>query len=345
MLNQQWGLIVWTLITFGIALFVLWRFAFGPIQKIIDERRAHISESIETADETRVEAARLLAEYRETLGSVRAEAEEILERSRKAGDTTKAEIVEEARRQAQRTVEKAQEQLERDVRVALQQLKGEIAGLTLLATEQVVGQVARRRRSPAPDRRGVASRQSRRPRAGERPVSDTGIARVYATALFEAATAADTVERTRRRLARLRPGSRRIAAIGQRRLQPADRARGQGAGAGAAHQRRRPPGRGRARRACSRRVVSRSPARSPTSTSDFVAQAARVVEIEVTTAVPVEPDVERLIMERVRRSTGGEPRLTKRVDPDILGRARAARRRPPGRRQPARRASSSSTTH
>ena len=67
MLNQQWGLIVWTLITFGIALFVLWRFAFGPIQKLIDERRAHISESIETADETRAEAARLLAEYRETL--------------------------------------------------------------------------------------------------------------------------------------------------------------------------------------------------------------------------------------------------------------------------------------
>lgn len=139
MLNQQWGLVVWTLITFGIALFVLWRFAFGPIQKIIDERRAHISESIETADETRAEAARLLAEYRETLVSVRAEAEDILERSRKAGDTTKAEIVEEARRQAQRTVEKAQEQLERDVHVALQELKGEIAGLTLLATEQVVG--------------------------------------------------------------------------------------------------------------------------------------------------------------------------------------------------------------
>ena len=82
---------------------------------------------------------RLLDEYRETLSSVRAEAEEILERSRKAGDTTKAEILEEARRQAQRTVEKAQEQLERDVRVALQQLKGEIAGLTLMATEQVVG--------------------------------------------------------------------------------------------------------------------------------------------------------------------------------------------------------------
>ena len=133
------GLMIWTAITFGISVFVLWRFAFGPLQKIIDERRAQVAETIETAEETRAEAARLLAEYRETLASVRAEAEDILERSRKAGDTTKAEILDEARRQAQRTVDKAQEQIERDVRVALQELKGEIAGLTLLATEQVVG--------------------------------------------------------------------------------------------------------------------------------------------------------------------------------------------------------------
>ena len=139
MLSINPGLMIWTAITFGIAGFVLWRFAFGPLQKVIDERRARIAESLETAEETRAEAVRLLNEYRETLGSVRAEAEEILERSRKAGDTTKAEILDEARRQAQRTVEKAQEQLERDVRVALQELKGEIACLTLLATEHVVG--------------------------------------------------------------------------------------------------------------------------------------------------------------------------------------------------------------
>ena len=139
MLTLSPGLMVWTVITFGIAVFVLWRYAFGPVQKIIDDRRARIAESIDAAEQTRDEAARLLAEYRETLASVRAEAEEILERARKAGDTTKAEIIDEARRQAQRTVEKSQEQLERDVRVALQELKGEIAGLTMLATEQVVG--------------------------------------------------------------------------------------------------------------------------------------------------------------------------------------------------------------
>ncbi len=53
MLNTEWGLMVWTLITFGIALFILWKFAFGPIQKVIDERRADIQNSTDAAEETR----------------------------------------------------------------------------------------------------------------------------------------------------------------------------------------------------------------------------------------------------------------------------------------------------
>ena len=131
---------IWTAVTFVIAVLVLWKFAFGPLQRIIDERRAQINESIETAEATRAEAARLLDEYRETLASVRSEADEILERSRKAGESTKSEIVDEARQQAERTIAKAQEQIERDVRTALKELKEQVADLTLLATERVVGQ-------------------------------------------------------------------------------------------------------------------------------------------------------------------------------------------------------------
>ncbi len=77
----------------------------------------------------------------------------------------------------------------------------------------------------------------------------------------------------------------------------------------------------------------------------FVAQAARVVEVEVTTAVPVAPDVERLIMERVRRSTGGEPRLTKRVDPDNPRAGSCCASTTSWSTAACARASSSSTTH
>ncbi|HEY5388840.1 MAG TPA: ATP synthase F0 subunit B, partial [Thermoleophilia bacterium] len=86
MLNTEWGLMVWTLITFGIAVFILWKFAFGPLQKIIDERRTGIQESMDVAEETRAEAHRLLEEYKATLAKVRAEAEDILEHSRTTGE-------------------------------------------------------------------------------------------------------------------------------------------------------------------------------------------------------------------------------------------------------------------
>jgi len=137
MLNTQWGLMVWTLITFTIAVFVLVRFAFGPIQRLLDERRQTVQESLNMAEETRAEAHRLLEEYKATLAKVRAEAEEILERSRTTGEHAKAEIMAAAKVQSERVLTQAHEQIERDTRAALRELKGHIAELTALATEKV----------------------------------------------------------------------------------------------------------------------------------------------------------------------------------------------------------------
>ena len=123
MLTISPGLLVWTLITFALALFILWRYVFGPVQHIIDERRARVQESLDTADATRQEAAKLLAEYKETLARVRAEADEILERSRRAGEATHAEVVGDARKEAERLVGRAHEQIERDTQAALQTLR------------------------------------------------------------------------------------------------------------------------------------------------------------------------------------------------------------------------------
>jgi F-type H+-transporting ATPase subunit b len=137
MLNLSWGLMVWTFITFGIAVYVLRRYAFGPIQKLIEDRRAAVQESMDAAEQTRHEAQRLLREYEQTLTKVRAEAEEILERSRATGDHAKAEILEEARAQADRVLSQAHEQIDRDTRAAVRDLKAQIAELTALATEKV----------------------------------------------------------------------------------------------------------------------------------------------------------------------------------------------------------------
>ena len=137
MLNTEWGRMVWTLGTFGLAVVILWKFAFGPLQRIIDERRERIQDSMDAAEQTRVEAQRLLEEYKTTLAKVRGESEEILERSRTTAEHAKAEILAEAKAQSERVLERAHEQIERDTRAALRDIKGQIAELTALATEKV----------------------------------------------------------------------------------------------------------------------------------------------------------------------------------------------------------------
>ena len=138
MLDVFPGLMIWTLITFGIAVFILWKYAFGPLQKIIDQRRDGIQESMDVAEETRAEALRLLEESNKaTLAKVRGESEEILERSRTTAEHAKTEIMAEAKAQSARVLEKAHEQIERDTRAALRDIKGQIAEPMALATEKV----------------------------------------------------------------------------------------------------------------------------------------------------------------------------------------------------------------
>jgi F-type H+-transporting ATPase subunit b len=137
MLVPEPGLMIWTLITFGVAVLVLTMFAFKPLQKALDERRQSIQDSVDAAEQTRAEAQRLLEEYKATLAKVRGESEEILERARSTADHAKAEMMVEAKVQSERVLEKAREQIERDTRAALRDLKGQIAELTALATEKV----------------------------------------------------------------------------------------------------------------------------------------------------------------------------------------------------------------
>ncbi len=137
MLTIYPGLMVWTLITFAIAVFVLVKFAFGPIQKLLEDRRQQVQDSLDTAEQTRAEALRLLEDYKATLAKVRGEADEIVARARRTGEHSKAEILAEAHAQAERLVAKAQDQIERDTRAALRDLKSQVAELTVRATEKV----------------------------------------------------------------------------------------------------------------------------------------------------------------------------------------------------------------
>src|ERR687892_1387063 len=71
------GLMIWTLLVFGLSMYVLGKLAFPRIAEALDRRQKAIEESIDAAERTRREADRILAEYRERLSDARSQADEI----------------------------------------------------------------------------------------------------------------------------------------------------------------------------------------------------------------------------------------------------------------------------
>ncbi len=135
------GLMIWTLVCFAIAFFVLRKYAFGPIQTVIDERRKRIRDSLDEADKAREEARRLLEEHRSLLGRARTDAEEILAEARRDADAQRERNREELEVDRQRRVDETRKQIEAETRRALEQIRSEVADLTLIATSRVTGKV------------------------------------------------------------------------------------------------------------------------------------------------------------------------------------------------------------
>jgi F-type H+-transporting ATPase subunit b len=131
------GLMIWTLIAFGLALFLLQRLAFPRIGEALDKRRQAIEESIDAAERTRREADELLEEYRARLREAREQAEEIVARSRKAAERLQEETLEEAKRSREELMERTRRDIEQETRRALEDIRKEVANLTVLATEKL----------------------------------------------------------------------------------------------------------------------------------------------------------------------------------------------------------------
>ncbi len=135
------GLMVWTIIAFGITLFVLTKWIFPPVQKAIDTRRDRILEALNEADNARDEARKLLEEHRALIGQARGEAERILADAREVADSQRERVRNEIEEDRQRRLEETNRQIEAETRRALEQIRAEVASLTLIATSRVTGKV------------------------------------------------------------------------------------------------------------------------------------------------------------------------------------------------------------
>jgi F-type H+-transporting ATPase subunit b len=131
------GLMIWTLLAFGVTLWVLRRYVFPQIQDQLDKRQRAIEDTIDTAERTQKEAEQLLAEYRQRLQEARQQADDIVTRARKAADRHQEEAVEATGKKQQEMLDQARRDIETETRLALERIRKEVADLTVIATEKV----------------------------------------------------------------------------------------------------------------------------------------------------------------------------------------------------------------
>ena len=139
------GVMIWTLIAFGVTMWLLSKWAFPRISEALDRRRRAIEESIEHAERTRRDADELLEEYRARLREAREQAEDIVARARKASEQVVDEAKSQASQQRAELLAAARRDIEAETRRSLDEIRKEVANLTVVATEKVT------RKSLTPD--------------------------------------------------------------------------------------------------------------------------------------------------------------------------------------------------
>jgi F-type H+-transporting ATPase subunit b len=137
LVSPDLGLMIWTLIAFGVSMWILSKFAFPKIGEALDRRRLAIEESIDAAARTKVEADALLEEYRARLKEAREQAEDIVARSRRSADAHMDEAKADAKSYREELMETTRKDIEAETRRALDEIRKEVADLTVIATEKV----------------------------------------------------------------------------------------------------------------------------------------------------------------------------------------------------------------
>jgi len=132
---------IWpTVIAFVVLFVILWKFAFPPIVGMLEQRAETIRESLEKAENTKVEAERLLESYKEQMAEARGESVKIIEQGRKVAESIKDDIVAKANEEAAQIVAKAREAMEAEKKAAIADLQTQVAELSVAVAGKLIGE-------------------------------------------------------------------------------------------------------------------------------------------------------------------------------------------------------------
>ncbi|MBN2663463.1 MAG: F0F1 ATP synthase subunit B [Bacteroidales bacterium] len=132
------GLLIWMLISFSIAFYILAKFAWKPIMKSLKNREHTIETSLTAAKEAKIEMERLQQDNKKIIVEARSERDTLLQEAKEIKDKLIRKAEQEAKEKAEKIIEDARLQIESEKQKALFELKSNIADLTIDISEKIL---------------------------------------------------------------------------------------------------------------------------------------------------------------------------------------------------------------
>lgn len=136
----DWRLLLINAANFGLLLFVLWYFLYGPVVRMLEERRTKVAEGVKNAERAAAELAKIERERAEMLAKAGREADDVVAKARAAGALMQKNIVGSAEAAAARVLQEAEAQANELKEAAISESKHEVAKLIVLGVEKALQQ-------------------------------------------------------------------------------------------------------------------------------------------------------------------------------------------------------------
>jgi F-type H+-transporting ATPase subunit b len=140
---EAFGVDIWKLgfqiVNFLLLLYLLNRFLFKRVLRLLDDRQSRISQGLEDAETAARDRELARAEREAALAEARREAEAMVQRAAKTAEATSAEILAEAKAAAEQITARAREEISAEKDRALAEIRGEVADLALEAAGKLIG--------------------------------------------------------------------------------------------------------------------------------------------------------------------------------------------------------------
>jgi F-type H+-transporting ATPase subunit b len=132
------GLVFWMLITFGLLVFILGKYAWKPILGMLKEREKTIEDSLNEAQKARAEMAHLTAKNEELLNLAKEERNKILHEAKEAAEKVKADVLDKAQKEAEQKIQMAFREIDIQKRAAIAEVKNSVGMMALEIAEKVI---------------------------------------------------------------------------------------------------------------------------------------------------------------------------------------------------------------